>query len=92
MKEVIADKVLEIVNTNIENGFISSNQFDADLCAAGMDSISFIRIIVALEEEFDIEIPDEKLLLAEMNTVSKITDVISSILKVPYEADSYVDE
>lgn len=46
---------------------------------------------VALEEEFDIEIPDEKLLLAE-NTVSKITDVISSILKVPYEADSYVDE
>ena len=80
MKEVIADKVLRIVNTNIENGLISSNQFEEDLSALGMDSITFIRVIVALEEEFDIEIPDDKLLLTEMNTVSKMADVISAVL------------
>ena len=45
-----------------------------------MDSIAFIHIVVALEEEFDIEIPDEYLLLTEMNTISKIAEVISATL------------
>ena len=44
-----------------------------------MDSITFIRVVVALEEAFDIEIPDEKLLLTEMNTISKMTEVISAV-------------
>ena len=45
-----------------------------------MDSIVFIRVVVALEEAFDIEIPDEYLLITEMNTLSKMTDVISTVL------------
>ena len=45
-----------------------------------MDSIVFIRVIVAFEEAFDIEIPDEYLLITEMNTLSKMTDVISTVL------------
>ena len=42
--------------------------------------INCIHIVVALEEEFDIEIPDEYLLLTEMNTISKIAEVISAAL------------
>ena len=45
-----------------------------------MDSIKFINIIITLEEEFDIEISDEYLLLTEMNTISKIAEVISAAL------------
>ena len=45
----------------------------------GMDSITFIQIVVALEEEFECEIPDEKLLITEMDTVQKIVDVLQSI-------------
>ena len=41
-----------------------------------MDSISFIQTIVSLEEEFECEIPDSKLLISEMNTVNKIIDVL----------------
>ena len=59
----------------MENSPILSNQLEEDLSLLGMDSIIFI----ALEEEFDIEIPDEKLSLNEMNTIAKIMDVISSI-------------
>ena len=51
-----------------------------DLSAIGLDSITFIRVIVALEEAFDVEIPDEYLLLTEMNTVSKMKDVLSALL------------
>jgi phosphopantetheine attachment domain protein len=63
----------------MENSPILSNQLEEDLSLLGMDSIIFISVVIALEEEFDIEIPDEKLSLNEMNTIAKIMDVISSI-------------
>ena len=63
----------------MENSPIFSNQLEEDLSLLGMDSIIFISVVIALEEEFDIEIPDEKLSLNEMNTIAKIMDVISSI-------------
>ena len=46
----------------------------------GIDSISFIQIVVALEDNFEIEIPDEKLMLEEMGTFNKITMVVASAL------------
>lgn len=80
MREDILDKVLKVLNENIENTELSSKQIEEDLSTLGMDSITFIRVVVALEEAFDIEIPDEKLLLTEMNTISKMTEVISAVL------------
>ena len=80
MREDILDKVLKVLNANIENTEITFEQKEDDLSALGMDSIVFIRVVVALEEAFDIEIPDEYLLLTEMKTISKMTDVISAVL------------
>lgn len=79
MKEVSIAKILEIVNFNIENVEVTSDQLDENLADIGMDSITFIRIIVSLEEEFECEIPDSKLLLTEMNTVNKMLEVLKSI-------------
>lgn len=80
MREDILDNVLKVLNANLENTEITLEQTEDDLSALGMDSITFIRVVVALEEAFDIEIPDEYLLIIEMNTLSKITDVISAAL------------
>ena len=44
-----------------------------------MDSITFIQVVVALEEAFECEIPDEKLLITEMDTVQKMVDVLQSV-------------
>ena len=79
MRKDILDKVLKVLNTNLENTEIIFCLLECDFCALGMDSIAFIRVVVALEEAFDIEIPDEKLLLTEMNTISKMTEVISAV-------------
>lgn len=46
----------------LENTETTFEQTEDDLSALGMDSIVFIRVVVALEEAFDIEIPDEYLL------------------------------
>ena len=75
----ISEKVLDIIKTNIGIE-IYPWQFDEDLNVIGIDSISFIQIVVALEENFEIEIPDEKLILEEIGTFNKITMVVASVL------------
>ena len=79
MKEVTKKRVIEIVNSNLECEKITMEQCEDDLLEYGMDSIRFIQIIVSLEEEFECEVPDSKLILVEMNTINKIYDVLISI-------------
>ena len=79
MKEVTIDKIVEILNANIENEEITGENLDENLSELGMDSITFIKIIVSLEEEFECEIPDSKLLLREMDTVNKILGILKDI-------------
>lgn len=79
MKNITIEKIIEILNTNIENANITVEHADQDLREFGMDSILFIHTVVSLEEEFDCEIPDEKLFLLELNTVNKIYEVLTSI-------------
>ena len=78
MKEVSTAIVLEIINRS-ENMEVSQEQLEDNLPALGMDSITFIQIVVALEEAFECEIPDEKLLITEMDTVQKMVDVLQSV-------------
>ena len=75
----ISEKVLDIIKTNIGIE-IYPWQFDEELNVIGIDSISFIQIVVALEDNFEIEIPDEKLILEEIGTFNKITMVVASVL------------
>lgn len=81
-KTYVQNKVIELINS--ENIFINSEHSDDDLAQHGMDSIVFIMIIVKLEDEFKIEMEDEYLLVANMNTVNKITDVVfSNLVNIP---------
>ena len=79
MKEVTKEIILDIINENMEESVIASNQLNDDLYELGMDSIVFIQIIVKIEEIFECEIPDSKLLISELNTVQKIYDVLQEL-------------
>lgn len=87
MRNVDVAEILKVVNAVLEKP-LSQDQAEAELPTLGIDSITFIRVIVALEETFGIEIPDEKLLITEMNTVSKIVDVVNIVLDGKYEDDA----
>lgn len=78
MNAVTIENVLEVVNST-EKFEITTKQFEENLPDLGMDSITFIQIIVALEEKFECEIPDEKLLITEMDTVQKMIDVLQTL-------------
>lgn len=78
MKEITTEKVLSVINS-LPNLQVTSEQLDEELTALGIDSITFIQIIVALEEALECEIPDSKLLISEMNTVGKMIGVLQSL-------------
>lgn len=75
MKKITKEKILEIVNS-VQDMEATVDQCDDDLLELGLDSIKFIQIIFSLEEAFECEIPDEKLLLTEMNSVNKMLEVL----------------
>ena len=77
----ITTKIIEIINSNIKETTLTLDQIDADLSALEMDSIAFIHIVVALEETFSIEVPDEYLLIAEMGTVNKMAKVVTAAIE-----------
>lgn len=79
MKEITIENIIKIINLYVENIVITEKMVDDDLTLLGMDSIAFIRIIVALEEYFNCEIPDDKLLTTEMNTVCKIFNTLKNL-------------
>ena len=73
----ITEKILSILNRmdiNVEDNeadFITENN---------IDSITFIEIILSIEEEFSILVPDEYLIMEETNTVSKIAAFVVKII------------
>ena len=76
MKMVI-DEVKKIVCETLE---ISDIDVDDDLVKIGMNSIEFVKIIVYVEESFDIEFPDELLALSKMNSIRSIYEVVKHVL------------
>ena len=79
MKEITIEKVIEIIKMNIENVEITQDMLDENLISLGMDSITFVKIIVTLEEEFECEIPDSKLMIGEMDTINKVVQVLKNV-------------
>ena len=80
MKEIIND-IIDIINKNIENANITHNQVDEDLSQQGMDSIKFICIVIALETAFEIEYPDDYLLITQSNTLNKLASIVFDTLE-----------
>ena len=78
MNAVTIEVVLNVLNST-DKLEITTEQLEENLSDLGMDSITFIQIIVALEEKFECEIPDEKLLITEMDTVQKMIDVLQTL-------------
>lgn len=78
-KKRMDTKILEAVNGCLKGTRITLEQSDEKLDKAGLDSIAFIRLVVTLEDEFNCRIPDEKLQMGEMDTLNKISQILSEL-------------
>ena len=79
MKTPTIAKLLEIINQKLVDCPITEEDMELPLDKAGLDSIGFIHIIVAIEEEYECEIPDSKLILSELDTAKKIHMLLCSL-------------
>jgi acyl carrier protein len=50
---------------------------DDDLFAAGMQSLDCVRILVAVEDEFEIEIPNDRIDRSIFSSVANLTAVVA---------------
>ncbi|VAX19714.1 Acyl carrier protein [hydrothermal vent metagenome] len=71
VKSIIVEQ-LEVDNSKV----VSEAKFDTDLNA---DSLDVVELVMAFEEEFDIEIPDEE--AEKILTVQQAVDYISGVAK-----------
>ena len=60
MKEITKEEILEIVNS-VQDMEVTVDQCDDDLLEMGLDSIKFIQIIVSLEADVSLLVPDQSL-------------------------------
>jgi len=52
-----------------------------DLFAAGLDSLAIVNVLMALEEHFDIELPDEMLQRRSFSSIATIDGVVASLAR-----------
>lgn len=78
--ETIKQEVIELISD-----LFKDKGFDIDIIEyvdlvddLGMDSIIFISIIVELEDHFDIEVPDDMLLLDNFRYVDDIVSIVEN--------------
>ncbi len=75
-----SEKVREILD---KNGRLSSPvpdlSDDSDLYSAGLTSLATVSVMLALEDEFDIEIPDNMLSRKTFESISSIVETVNEL-------------
>ena len=74
----IDNDVIKIVDDIADEKYIDNEtQLNTKLIELGIDSLRFIRLIVQLEEEFDIEFDDNDLMLENFKDIQMLITYIS---------------
>ena len=70
------EKVIKEIIQNIMQITDMDNQLDLSFETVGINSIDFIKIVVAIENELEIEVIDEALNISNYSTVGKFIERI----------------
>lgn len=77
----IFERVLEIINKNLEQALTIEITPELKFTDLGVNSISIIKLITLVEVEFGIEFEDEKLNIDNFETVENFCDYINILVK-----------
>ena len=69
-------QIAGIIESYVNDLELDENLYETNLAELGINSIAFIQTIVEMEDRFQIEIPDEYLLISERDTVYKMASIV----------------
>lgn len=72
----IQKQSFEVIVSNLNAKFLNNVDLESDFSSIGLDSVTFITIVVALEEKFNIEFDDEMLLITRFPTIKSFVEYI----------------
>ena len=58
---------------------VDSLEDDADLFAAGLDSLAIVNVLMNIEERFDIELPDDLLSRRSFSSIATLKRVVTDL-------------
>lgn len=74
------EAIRKIIDENVKlTKPMEAIQFEENLKNAGMDSLSFISVIVEIENCFSITFPDEKLIIQNAGTIKQLCEIVKSV-------------
>jgi len=76
MKEILRQIVSDSVKLHVP---IQSLDDDADLYAAGLESIATVHLMLAIEDSFDVEIPDRLLTRQLFSSINAMAEAITRL-------------
>lgn len=80
MTKNIENEIRIILKSLIPN-FPSNIQSDKSLSEfASLDSLSFLHLVVQLEQQYNVQIDDDLLIINNFDTIQKIISVISELI------------
>lgn len=78
---VTAKDIIELAKTAKLNPDVDFDQIDADkkLLEQGLDSLDFTKLMFLIEDNFEMEIPDEDYDAKSWDTINKIVEKINAL-------------
>lgn len=80
MEDRIREILSKVARLPVMVGAIGS---DDDLYAAGLSSLASVNVMLAIEEAFDVEFPDQLLTRRSFQSISSLTAVVMGLVSSP---------
>ena len=78
----VTERVLGLVRDTLERRSVSrAIHVEEDLREVGLNSLDMVNLMLAVEAEFDLKIPDADMTLRHFRTISAIDALVSSLLR-----------
>lgn len=73
------EEIYDVIKQNLSNSADVSD--DTALMEIGIDSVGFITMIIALEEEFNIRFEDMQLVYDNYRTIGQLATVVQQVIE-----------
>ncbi|MBJ7459886.1 MAG: hypothetical protein JHD02_11895 [Thermoleophilaceae bacterium] len=80
MTTELTSRIRDLIAENSEIGMTDAIADDDDLFVAGLQSLDCVRILVAVEDEFEIELPNDKIERSIFASISNLTTLVAEFV------------